>query len=393
MTLEQLQAAFPDKSPEVLIDRWNEVHPEERLQGGTPSLMQQLKGFVPAAGGALGQYGADAAVTALGNPELVPVAGGAGNALGSLLGRAVTGEGTSGAQFATDAALGAAMPYAGTVAKSAGKYLGKLRDAIPRTARYMGYGGGMFSGHPSLMGLSAAMEAGPAVLTKVGEGLDWAGKKLMSPFARSAEQNAAETAPAVVPRTTGINARGRGLTSEKPYRMGGSTQAPAGEPNIMSETRNAAQARPPLETSFRSANDLLKNPESLVAMDRMARETAAGQEMATFGTDAENVARQVGNRYGGTKVEYFPGGKTPRSFDELQATGYGPEASHEVDQLLRRSGLSGTAPAAAPAPRPAGNFIHPADTSGGKFGFDTLPEIGESELARLQNLFKRVTGR
>lgn len=40
--------------------------------------------------------------------------------------------------------------------------------------------------------------------------------------------------------------------------------------------------------------------------------------------------------------------------------------------------------------RPAPDFVHPPDTSGAAFGFDSLPELPESELSRLQALFSRL---
>jgi hypothetical protein len=65
-----------------------------------------------------------------------------------------------------------------------------------------------------------------------------------------------------------------------------------------------------------------------------------------------------------------------------------PEFSPEYNSAMSALNKATSGPV-----RPPADFVHPADTSGGAFGFENLPSISEGELSRLQALFKRVTGR
>ncbi len=70
-------------------------------------------------------------------------------------------------------------------------------------------------------------------------------------------------------------------------------------------------------------------------------------------------------------------------------TTFASDAQNAASQSKAR-GMRNWAAAKASAARPAADFVHPADTSGAQFGFPQLPELSESELSRMQALFKRV---
>lgn len=397
-TLDELKAAYPDMNEQQLVSRWNERHPGVALEGAAqpaadPSLMDRVKSF------GKGAYDMATSPTALkiagttAGLALAPEAtipamllAGAGSGIGGATSRMLHGEGQTLGDTAMDTAEGALAPVMGPALKGlagVGRYVG---SAIPRSIRAFTMGGGLMTGHPGVLALEAATN--PKLLPRV---LDAAGNAIESGVgkvwgaARGAADAVGETVEPVVGRARAQVNKSLGLSKEVPYR---------GPSGVSSEFPAAAPKPAPKPSSFRSANDLLDNPEALQSMDRMGKETAATLEMGQFGDEAVNTARQVGNRYGGSKVEYFPGGKTPRSLDELQSTGHGPDAVRDVDAYLKRLGMSGkSAEPAAAASRPAADFVHPEDTTGGQFGFDSLPEIGEAELTRLQSLFKRVTGR
>ena len=118
---------------------------------------------------------------------------------------------------------------------------------------------------------------------------------------------------------------------------------------------------------------------------------------------------------GTTPINWRKPPSPPSAFDELMNTDY-PQAgvvddvpvaqempgASDIEDVLAGlgarldeipTGRGAMRPAVephGPPQRPAPDFVHPADTSGSAFGFDELPEIGESELTRLQALFKRL---
>lgn len=88
-------------------------------------------------------------------------------------------------------------------------------------------------------------------------------------------------------------------------------------------------------------------------------------------------------------------GQVPINWRKPPVTPPTPSSDSQVEQILAALEAQMNAPSkplhlVPPTPRPAPDFVHPADTTGSAFGFGDLPEISESELTRLQEAFKRL---
>lgn len=109
---------------------------------------------------------------------------------------------------------------------------------------------------------------------------------------------------------------------------------------------------------------------------------------------ADEAARQAAIRRGeavgpqggfDAENDIFAGGGVLGS-EHPQSTTWGEQFEPPVE---RKPGLAseGTQPISN---RPPADYIHPEDTTGAKFGFASLPEISEGELARIQSLMSRL---
>lgn len=146
---------------------------------------------------------------------------------------------------------------------------------------------------------------------------------------------------------------GATFSRERPYRAGGGVSGP-GDATATSAPETLPLSVAALEdaaTNYRSG----ATPAHLAALDRAHNAFLAGS----------------------------------RGLSESETRGV-----QQLDELLSRTGTQRPNPYGhGTVARPPGEFIHPADVSGGQFGFEDLPEISESELSKLQALFRRVTGR
>jgi hypothetical protein len=325
-------------------------------------------------------------------PATMLAEGGIG-ALSGLASDALNGRTDTPGEMATDAALGAAGPVAGRALSAAGRGLAYVGESLPRSIRGLIGFGGLATGHPGALGLEAATNPrlAPAALQKVGGVYTSAVEKLRGLAGNPLVENAAESA---VPKRFPLNARGRGLTQEVPYRMTEpvteSVQPTrAGVRNLVNETKAASNRIDPTNV----INDVIRSGPT---MDRMyAQANPIFRDMQLKGAWGErgfNEAVDAMNR--------------PLSVVGEQSARQVPPSMAAIDALIAKSGVNGVplqpvashaaeaaAPTVARAARPAADYIHPADTTGGAFGFDSLPQISESELARLQSLFNRVGAR
>lgn len=168
-------------------------------------------------------------------------------ALGSVIGggasRNLHGEVSTPQNAAGDALEGVGGHYLGPVLSKVGKGAAYVRDLIPRSARIPGMIAGQVL-HPSLNGLAgeAAAEVGPEALQSAGgavtKGRDW-----LQQLGRGAEN----TERPVIDTATPPKGPWKRQPFQEPklYRMGGEPSSFGNEPNIMSETRNAAHMAPP----------------------------------------------------------------------------------------------------------------------------------------------------
>ena len=214
--------------------------------------------------------------------------------------------------------------------------------------------------------------------------------------------------------TYGAGDMGAAFGREAPYRMGAGAMAQAAKapeattslatrtgtafsPGSM-EGLNAATGKAASTASRNpagSVNDMMTNQRGLDFMHREAEANAPTfnrmAERGDFGVRNQGPAQAKRGAFNRQTPEVVEAGPSMEGQVEPSAGA--------VDEMLaaltrKTGGLTAfgdeAATAAAPATRPAGDFVHAADTSGGAFGFDELPEISESELTRLQNLFKRL---
>lgn len=331
-------------------------------------------------------------------PATMAVEGGVG-ALSGLASNIINGKQEGVGEMATDAALGAAGPVAGRALSATGRGLAYVGESLPRSIRGLIGFGGLATGHPGALALEAATNPKllPKALTKVGDAYTAGVDKLRGLAGNPLVEDAAEVA---MPKPMPINARGRGLTREIPYRAGGSISTPPVEPQLGRDVVQRAEqqiAGPFRQDPTNVINDVIQSGPT---MDRMYAESKAGTEFADkFGMGAAKERWNVGKgNFRGVSVE-------PVDFAPPLAVGSKNIGMSEVDAFLNRAGLGNVgkrataaapvaeAPVAASAARPAADYVHPADTSGAKFGFDSLPELSESELTRLQALFHRVAAR
>lgn len=167
-------------------------------------------------------------------------------------------------------------------------------------------------------------------------------------------------------RQTGMS-RGR----EVPYRMGGATQA--NRPSMVSLADDVPEYSVLDDAAPLSVGVLPKGPSTLAEGLRNA-------------PTSKRVAGEVLSSHG--KAGQFNG----RSYDMSMAGDAQTAAKNSKARAFMNRGKKGVMQPVAAHGKPP-EFVHAVDTSGGKFGFEHLPEISEGELLRLQNLFQRVSGR
>lgn len=381
-----------------------------------PSWAQRFKDIAtsgPAlktAGTMVGEIGAGLLAPETGGLSLAipPALAALGSVTGGALSRSLHGESGTAGDFATDAMEGLGGHYAGPLLNKLGKGAAYVRDLVPKTMRLGGYALGQMT-HPSIGSAVGEIgtEAGPEALQGAGNMIT-RGRNWLQGLGKSAAGDVEETA--AIPRKTPLNARGRGLTNETPYRMGGSTQPVAGEPNIMSETRNAAQppasyralmdesgatAKPPVESSkfpTRATEDMMGNQGGLDFMHQeFSRNNPVFERMAEQGEFGQASKGEALTKRGAFNSQ------TPHVMEAgPSSAGQVAPGAADVDAMLEQLGLGRESPMmsahtpTASTVRPPNSFVHSADTTGAKFGFPSLPEISEGELSRLQALMGRM---
>lgn len=417
-TLQELKQAYPDLSDADLTTRWQTKHPNEPLTDAapaaaeaSPSIMDRLKSagrFVtsPEVLSGVGQYGADALATAAGQPELIPIAGAAGSVLGGMASHLIHGDSMSGSEMGWDAATGAAAPFIGKGLKAGAAGLRYIGDAIPNAAKALAYGGGVFTGHPAVLGIEAATNPKllPRAMDAMGDAANWAGKKLMAPFVPAAEEEG--VSPLVRRATAQVN-KATGVSREVPYRAGSGISTPESVNAIDSV---AGPKYPPLQSgdAAGSVNDMMTNQKGLDSMhEGFAQNRPLVDKMAIEGQFDRHPSMKgdaLARRASFNKItpELVEPGAPPSSAGQSNGT------MGEVDAYLQKLGLGQKAESI----RPAADYVHPADTSfeatrqgatnapeysyGGKYDnaggvrIEGIPEISEGELTRLQQSMGRM---
>lgn len=156
--------------------------------------------------------------------------------------------------------------------------------------------------------------------------------------------------------TYGAGDMGAAFARETPYRAGGAA----------GRTADAALD--------------LGGPETV-----LQRANATGRTMPAHSTDPRGLFSQHPEAGMDDIAARYAGGESQAAASALgDATELPSVAGRSVEELVRE--------AAAHTKRPA-TYIHPADISGAKFGFESLPEISEGELARRQQRMERLKKR
>jgi len=176
--------------------------------------------------------------------------------------------------------------------------------------------------------------------------------------------------------TEGAGDMGAAFSREVPYRAGSGTSGNAKYP--MSDLAREAEVpinwrKPPSAFDEMMSTDF---PQGSVVDDvPVAQGTPNSGEvddvLAGLGARLDEIPGRGTARGGEDAFTNFESGSVPSHLATLDRT-------HDA-AMSRMNGS-----------RPAGDFVHPSDTTGGAFGFDELPEISENELTRLQALFKRL---
>ena len=123
--------------------------------------------------------------------------------------------------------------------------------------------------------------------------------------------------------------------------------------------------------------------DSAASMEALSRASGMAGRGETFGVyDRAGKFRKL---IGPDAVDYNP--RQGETYGVLEAGGN----FRTLTDMGGRVTGGGAAPAAKALP--PGDFVHAADNTGDAFGFPELPEISESELARIQGVFKRLAGR
>jgi hypothetical protein len=251
----------------------------------------------------------------------------------------------------------------------------------------------------------------------------------MKPLANAAKEFRAGRAIDEVRRTAGAGDMGAAFSREVPYRApsgtsgepiskvpgptrgghvvghdldfnptpdqfaGGQTPAMAQGPETMLQ-----RARAQVERFLSGAGDAPQGGSTRPTPGRPA--PAAGDDIAQmFSTAEANPASMRGlEKAFEIPVEDVMQSPAKQRFGFMRSHDV-PPSDTRMDELIKKLGGRGatTEPVATgeytAMPAKTGGRVgdmHEAQTTGGQFGFDELPEISESELSRLQALFKRL---
>lgn len=259
MSDSALQAAYDRKFRGPEIAAMNTGLPQGESGGRAPSLADRVRQF-PKNHPNITEAGLKTAGT-LGALALAPESGGLsipmamaalGNVSGGLANHVLQDDPEDLGDVAWDAAEGAAGPALGPVLKGAASVGRATGELIPQSAKLFG----MFSHPGAVLGIEAATNPKllPRVLDAAGDGANAAVSKVRG-SARGLlglEEAAAErpyidtSAPPKTPF------KRQPYQEPKPYQASGTVQPRAGEPDIMSETRNTAHVTPevPKPSSF-----------------------------------------------------------------------------------------------------------------------------------------------
>lgn len=152
--------------------------------------------------------------------------------------------------------------------------------------------------------------------------------------------------------------------------------------------------RPASGKATRVSYSDVPSPSPLLGLNTVAKSAGAAVEDVAKPagyTPSSKLAKldEVGDDY-----EYLAGPPRPLGQPDVPAdlddaaysayqSGAVPAHLKALDELHEvRMGRIAQRP--RPQARPADDFVHPEDTTGGEFGFDELPEISERELAAMQ---------
>lgn len=188
------------------------------------------------------------------------------------------------------------------------------------------------------------------------------------------------------------------FSREVPYRAGGGT---SGQPI------SRVQGPAPTRSGHVVGHDLnYGGPQAPAPRFEGGITRGAGQQPETLMQRARGQVDDVLAGLGETpqgSTRPMPGRPSPPPSNPLAVTNeFTPwKGAKDIrNAVTRLLGMSDDAAEAAPVippngtgGRPPADFVHGADTSGGMFGFEEVPEISEGELSRLQQLFKREAGR